>query len=229
MNFNKFPFGLPEKERDGIQVTRILRRSFELQAQNNVSNACGFVNIILMRCFEASEIEVQSVYGTVDLCGLQMPHVWLRIHDHIVDNTYCEDIPTDMFIMMKEGAKYGDEIRESQLYLGDQVTQNAGIDDHNIRIFQWMLRPENSQKCLHLLKNKIQLRRYFEEMCIFMKKQFGIDIPEVTYKKCWACEKIGDDFKVCGKCKIAKYCSRNCQRNDWKQLHKEICLAPNSW
>jgi hypothetical protein len=34
-------------------------------------------------------------------------------------------------------------------------------------------------------------------------------------------------FKRCGTCQTVYYCSRECQRNDWKK-HKEICKPLNS-
>ncbi|GAQ91968.1 hypothetical protein KFL_008930040 [Klebsormidium nitens] len=42
---------------------------------------------------------------------------------------------------------------------------------------------------------------------------------------CGACAKTeaeGTKFKVCSKCKRVKYCSAECQKNDWK-AHKKIC------
>lgn len=39
--------------------------------------------------------------------------------------------------------------------------------------------------------------------------------------KCAACSKIGD-FKKCGRCQEAHYCSRDCQSKDWNK-HKLIC------
>jgi len=39
---------------------------------------------------------------------------------------------------------------------------------------------------------------------------------------CRYCNKTGDDFKRCGRCKTAFYCSRECQTKDWK-VHKKSC------
>ncbi|KAI0156544.1 putative MYND domain protein [Xylariaceae sp. FL1272] len=39
---------------------------------------------------------------------------------------------------------------------------------------------------------------------------------------CNACEKSSPDLKRCAKCQTARYCSKECQKTDWK-MHKKIC------
>ena len=48
-----------------------------------------------------------------------------------------------------------------------------------------------------------------------MKKKYNHICENVN------CDKIG--IKNCGGCKIAKYCGRQCQKNDWKK-HKIACI-----
>lgn len=43
--------------------------------------------------------------------------------------------------------------------------------------------------------------------------------------KCWNCGEY-DAEKVCCKCQVASYCSRDCQLVHWKSTHKCICQAP---
>lgn len=66
----------------------------------------------------------------------------------------------------------------------------------------------------------------------------GIDIDaEITEKldalrlqsgSCFRCKKHQDavpgSLLRCGGCKVAEYCSKDCQRADWKQSHKSLCM-----
>ena len=49
------------------------------------------------------------------------------------------------------------------------------------------------------------------------KKQYNS-----TKSKCTGCDKIGEDFKVCSACKLAKYCTSSCQHAHWPE-HKRTC------
>lgn len=50
----------------------------------------------------------------------------------------------------------------------------------------------------------------------------GIGNRKQAKSSCRYCNKTGDDFKSCGRCKTAFYCSRECQTKDWK-VHKKSC------
>ncbi|GAW13665.1 hypothetical protein ANO14919_030540 [Xylariales sp. No.14919] len=39
---------------------------------------------------------------------------------------------------------------------------------------------------------------------------------------CNSCKKASSELKRCAKCSTTLYCSRNCQKTDWK-AHKKIC------
>lgn len=41
---------------------------------------------------------------------------------------------------------------------------------------------------------------------------------------CTNCNKSLEIIRVCGKCKIVKYCSSECQLNDWRNGHKQRCF-----
>ena len=46
------------------------------------------------------------------------------------------------------------------------------------------------------------------------------------YQYVWRCESCGSDYekiKTCSRCGIYRYCSRGCQKTDWKKQHKQQC------
>ena len=47
---------------------------------------------------------------------------------------------------------------------------------------------------------------------------------EAKYSLCSGCEQrvLRTDLKKCGKCRVTRYCSRECQLGDWKK-HKRYC------
>eukprot|EP01080_Neovahlkampfia_damariscottae_P005053 gene5053-8648_t len=55
-------------------------------------------------------------------------------------------------------------------------------------------------------------------------------IYQFDFKKCWNCGNVEKDikFKLCGSCKIARYCSENCQKSHWKSDHKFTCKTSSS-
>ena len=61
-------------------------------------------------------------------------------------------------------------------------------------------------------------------------KMMGFDDITPNYSRCAACTKP-DAPSHCGKCKVVKYCGRECQLKHWKEMgHKKRCCKaqPNS-
>ncbi|CAL1694646.1 unnamed protein product [Somion occarium] len=59
------------------------------------------------------------------------------------------------------------------------------------------------------------------------RKEIKQNIKHLEYV-CSGCgeEKRADQMKACGRCKIARYCSTQCQKSDWKR-HKLDCVVPS--
>ena len=53
-----------------------------------------------------------------------------------------------------------------------------------------------------------------------LKKEDEIDNIQF---KCSGCSKMGSNYMKCGKCRIKRYCSKECQIADWKAGHKKEC------
>ena len=232
IDFTKFPFGLPPVSSKAMLINDILKDSYNLQKQLLMTNACGFVNIILQRCFKAAEIETEIIYGILDFGDYLIPHIWLTIDGKIVDNTYVMDIPENLIVMGKSMAKYIDEEpseSNNKCFLGDEETRSSGTDDHNIKLFKWLLK--NRDQALAISSNKLQIGRYYRMMTGFMKDKYNATLPSFVPSDnyCWKCQKEETQLKTCARCKVSKYCSKQCQKSDWKEIHKIVCLEPNSF
>ena len=114
---------------------------------------------------------------------------------------------------------------DKKLFLGDRDTYAMGIHNHSIIVFKYLL--QNQNKGLIMCKNKTSLRLYYQSMVRMMKENYNIVVPVVPNEECWACGVKGAELKKCTRCKFALYCDKKCQKNDWKRVHKEVCLPPN--
>ena len=64
---------------------------------------------------------------------------------------------------------------------------------------------------------------YDTEMRKFIKEKYGIQIENLAKKwsrLCWNCFAEVENLKRCSKCRIARYCGKDCQVQDWKKVHK---------
>ncbi|CAE6466803.1 unnamed protein product [Rhizoctonia solani] len=58
---------------------------------------------------------------------------------------------------------------------------------------------------------------------VYKDTGYGRQPPGTTpLNGCWACTKSGVPLSVCARCQWARYCSPECQREDWKN-HKRMC------
>ena len=131
MDYSNYPCGVPV---DVEKINDIMNKSWIIQKGLRVTNACLVVNLVLHRCLKAIGVHANKIYG-VYIGHLKLPHVWLDIEGHVVDNIFVEDLPEPDLITMKESSTYtSTSVKEEDLYLGDHVTQRHGIDDHDVTV-----------------------------------------------------------------------------------------------
>jgi hypothetical protein len=90
----------------------------------------------------------------------------------------------------------------------DEALKNPDIAQHFMDYFKHLqaTNPENT----HSYISDEEIRKV--NQCIAKNTKF-----------CDTCNKAGYSFKRCGRCKKTIYCSRECQKKDWK-THKKNCL-----
>ncbi|KAL7531753.1 hypothetical protein ACHAXR_004216, partial [Thalassiosira sp. AJA248-18] len=58
-------------------------------------------------------------------------------------------------------------------------------------------------------------------------RKYLVKIERVEDNRCHGCNEIYDKLSQCTRCKKAFYCSKNCQRNHWRRVHKSECQVLN--
>lgn len=76
-----------------------------------------------------------------------------------------------------------------------------------------------------VLQDKSGIRKTREN--IFQKLEYLVDAVDESQPRCKNCDKSQTSIakmKTCSGCRVARYCSRECQKADWK-THKQECRA----
>ena len=111
-------------------------------------------------------------------------------------------------------------------------TSGAGTENSPTAPWSW---GTNDAVFANALEGRLKAAGVREELCkIEVGNEALISIQQAEWEKlfaivkkqagprCTKCKKQPDNLKLCSGCKTASYCSRECQRTDWK-AHKVIC------
>merc|ERR1719473_1259844 len=81
-------------------------------------------------------------------------------------------------------------------------------------------------------KRRIKETSYYEDFCELLEsasnryeeniKTIKDRNPSISCRECGKLESVGEEMMKCGRCKLAFYCSKRCQRKNWK-THKLHC------
>jgi hypothetical protein len=63
-------------------------------------------------------------------------------------------------------------------------------------------------------------RSSLEQTFVMADEAKTVVVTEGVVETCTACQKRGTDLLTCSRCKIAKYCGKECQKAHWKHGHK---------
>ena len=122
-----------------------------------------------------------------------------------------------------------------KLYLG-QESQTSKVSQtvHNLKIFREYHTDANIEKYLVFSLHHVELnptvKMYDILMRHFLENAYNAKPEDLISKwklKCWNCgvNKTEEELKSCTTCKMAVYCNKSCQAEEWKAhklLHKEL-------
>lgn len=76
---------------------------------------------------------------------------------------------------------------------------------------------------------KMVLNKFSEHIHSRNKSCKGLETVVCSYSKCSKIqsENPNERFKKCGKCRVALYCSKDCQVAHWKSGHSKVCVSPS--
>ena len=211
-----------------LAVSGLLKTYFDTLDISNVSLVFG-----LTLWDKSSQGEVEDYDGT--------PHVWLDIAGNDIDNSYV-DVPSsghvtiDFVYNLRQLNTYVKEDpwkTKHRLYIG-QEAQHVSQTVHNLKIFREYHKKDNIEKYLVFSLHHVDLnptvKMYDILMRHFLETEFNAKPEDLVTKwqlRCWCCgtEKPKEELKSCTTCKMAVYCNKICQAEEWKihkLLHKEL-------
>jgi hypothetical protein len=111
----------------------------------------------------------------------------------------------------------------------------AGVVDRIDNCFMWTELHWRLTKVELLQRTKEwneALERYCDDIGLTGAEREAI-VQKHTANPCGPCsnpschswETEPKEFKTCSKCKLVAYCSRDCQKKDWKAQHKAVCVT----
>ena len=233
---------LPKTEKNAQMINEILIKSWETQGSiapsttNGeklplITNQCQLVNGLLIYYFKSLNI-ADNMKRVVGLKRGEV-HSFLIVGDHIIDNTFCESVVKAIQVNPLLA-----QILDSKCYDVDPADpennadpKSSGIGLKNERLVF------GKEEKMEQMEVWISARFWFSNLTVFdthmrkfIKEKYGVAIDSLAnkwVKLCWNCYAATEELKKCSQCKIARYCGKNCQVQDWKVhkiLHKNYVL-----
>lgn len=113
-----------------------------------------------------------------------------------------------------------DNVKDSS-FLHDQLTPRPlKPNDDNYEAFtgrKW--KPKTSTQTMEAKGTSPSVAQALSAL----RGQDDNDTPYPHYDRCAKCTKLFPNMNQCSRCKIVKYCSRECQSSHWRKVHKESC------
>ena len=235
--YSKIPTSLlPESEKNAQMINEILIKSWEIQGSKwpnsrtvLVPNNTGqLIHGLLMHYFKSLNIadNVRRVTGVLDGTYEQhrktIAHSFLKVGDHIIENAFDEE----KIIVLKESPELSFKIISNAKYYDvDPANPEYAVKPSELGLENERLVCDRDEKVEQLFLWCFSDCTFYDVlMRKFIKEKYGVEIENLAdkwIKLCWNCFSAAEELKKCSKCRIARYCGKNCQAQDWK-IHKVL-------
>jgi len=187
-----------------------------------------------------------------------LPMVWLTIHGTLIDNTFHHfpderrrppgsEVFDDKLVAAKRVENYSEEDPTSD-DLGLELVEELGSNScpHDLRLYKAFGNQRNIEKytVFRAMFAPVypHMRMYSMGMAPLLAELKTLsDYDKPTFnlwmkwsQQCWNCHEKDGGFKLklCAVCKKGRYCSTECQREDWashKLLHRDMEANISYW
>ena len=221
-------------------INDILIKSWETQASScrDISNEEDMVLMsgqikdihgMLMYYFKCLNVadDIKQVIGVneaEEYFGIfaQMSSSFLKsVHGHVIDNTFSNESKSRKNMHL---INYIDEDPVHPRFASNpRFISGVGAKRERLLFTPDEEMEKHTAFYTHLYQ-PFNVATYDVKMRKYIKEKYGVDIESLVKKwskLCWNCFKPFEDLKKCAKCKLAVYCGKKCQIEDWK-IHK-IC------
>ena len=242
---NAPPFLIPEDEENAEIINLILIKSMITQAcgtpgidhinKTIVTTSSLAIHGFLAYYFKhipGITIKIKRIIGIMDTWDLgAMPYSWIKIGKHDIDNTHEEKKWFDKSWLLAERMGHirfnEDPGTTEKPFYGDasDLKLTGGIGSKKYRFVcgkdeKMEQRMAYLASCVFIIGftlYDIEMRRYIKEVY-----DVEIESPAKKWSRlCWNCFEKKEDLKKCAECRITQYCSKECQRQDWR-IHKVL-------
>ena len=159
-------------------------------------------------------------------------------NEHVIDNTHDEgkwfDKSRLIWIEIGSSLIEEDPATTERTFRGPQsdLKITGGIGSKNLRLVCGQDEKMEQRLAYVVTCNfNVGFTLYDIEMRKYIKEKYGVELeslPKKWSRLCWNCFDNKEDLKKCSNCQIAQYCTKDCQRQDWK-VHKVLHSMEEYW
>ena len=231
------PWRVSDQVENSETINRILAQSLVVQSSTiplsdhpNLphciySNGCIIIGELMRYYLSWLNIDAKVHCGSIKKGpGRYMIHVFLEVQGEILDNTYIHYPPGGASAQARLEfylSVLGPKLKTLENYRrtppsnpytdSDKIMMTSCKSDLNMK--------KNITSTMKIKQLGAPTVVYDKLMRHFLKMELGVDVPPVTEviaNVCWGCGEEKENLKTCNDCKAAKYCTKECQLEDWK-------------